>query len=253
IATSPSSSKVACLPPYAACVNVVSNAKCAAPFAQIRENIGVTSKSSITGLATVGAAQEPFLQPMVSMTTKYPSTTTAESATGLSQLSNRSRRSVRHRGKQASCPFCDRRYTYAAAVADHLESGRCPRAPGLNRDETYRFVRDKDPYGVITKKLIGWKGTVHYEVGDTCWNGHAYQCNLCRHEFNSLYALSQHVNSPRHQQVLYHCPNHRCRRPFTTIAALFNHLESECCQYATFDHVQNQVGDFFLSNRILRH
>jgi hypothetical protein len=70
----------------------------------------------------------------------------------------------------------------------------------LNRDETYRFVRDKDPYGVITKKLIGWKGTVHYEVGDTCWNGRAYQCNLCRHEFNSLYALSQHVNSPRRKQ-----------------------------------------------------
>ncbi|CAG9993162.1 unnamed protein product [Clonostachys byssicola] len=106
-------------------------------------------------------------------------------------------RSVRHRGKQASCPFCDRRYTYAAAVAGHLESGRCPRAPGLNRDQTYRFVRDKDPYGVITKKLIGWRGTVHYEVGDTCWNGRAYQCNLCLNEFNSLHALSQHVNSPR--------------------------------------------------------
>ncbi|VUC36371.1 unnamed protein product [Clonostachys rosea] len=86
-------------------------------------------------------------------------------------------RSTYHRGKQASCPFCHRHYTYAAA--------------------TYRFVRDKDPYGVITKKLIGWKGTVHYEVSDTCWNGIAYQCNLCHLEFNSLYALSQHVNSPR--------------------------------------------------------
>ncbi|KAK7219665.1 hypothetical protein V2G26_007668 [Clonostachys chloroleuca] len=173
------------------------------------------------------------------MTTKYPSTTTAESATGLSQPSNRSRRTSDRSVIAGNKPA-------APSATDVIP-------PGLNRDETYRFVRDKDPYGVITKRLIGWKGTVHYEVGDTCWNGRAYQCNLCPHEFNSLYALSQHVNSPRHQQVLYHCPNHRCRRPFTTIAALFNHLESECCHYATFDHVQNQVGDFFLSNRILRY
>lgn len=56
-------------------------------------------------------------------------------------------------------------------------------------------------------------------------------------------SLDQHLNSPIHKQNLYHCPNQKCGKEFVSLAALFNHLESEGCGYMRFEKVNKRVGD----------
>jgi hypothetical protein len=67
----------------------------------------------------------------------------------------------------------------------------------LNRDEIYRFVRSKDPNGVIAKKLIGWVGDSNdtYIVTDRCWNGSMWECYICHRKFGTSNGLKQHINS----------------------------------------------------------
>lgn len=85
----------------------------------------------------------------------------------------------------------------ATGVTTHVESGGCPGAPNMNRDEMFRFVRARDAQGVISNKLLGWEGSSTYEATGRSWNGEFYECYLCHREFNSLHGLNQHLNSPR--------------------------------------------------------
>ncbi|KAI2613858.1 uncharacterized protein GGS25DRAFT_21250 [Hypoxylon fragiforme] len=158
-----------------------------------------------------------------------------------------------HRGSDGIlCPFCKTGYATATGLAHHLEGGHCSRAPFLNRDEVYKVVRAKDPSGLISKKLLGWHGSERYEVTGNTWNGYAYECYLCHRDFKTLQGLSQHLNSPAHQQPLYHCPNRRnCGRDFKTLAAVMNHLESESCSFIRFEDVQKTVTDLVSSDRRL--
>ncbi|KAI1407043.1 hypothetical protein F5Y13DRAFT_195794 [Hypoxylon sp. FL1857] len=161
-------------------------------------------------------------------------------------------RSRIHRGKGIMCPFCKTGYATATGLAHHLEGGSCKQASFLNRDEVYKVVRSKDPTGVISKKLIGWHGSSSYEATDSTWNGSSYECYFCHRAFRNLNSLNQHLNSPIHQQALYHCPNRmNCGREFKTLAAVMNHLESESCAFARFETVQNTVGDIVSGNRRL--
>ncbi|KAI4863443.1 hypothetical protein F4820DRAFT_450015 [Hypoxylon rubiginosum] len=159
-----------------------------------------------------------------------------------------------HRGQTITCPFCKGGYTTATGLAHHLESGGCPRAPSLDRDGVYKAVRAKDPGGLISKKLIGWHGsTPTYEATSMAWNGRAYECYFCHRGFRQINSLNQHLNSPAHQQPLYHCPNRNgCGRDFKTLAAIMNHLESESCAFTRFETVQRTVGDIMSGNRLLR-
>ncbi|KAI0386063.1 hypothetical protein F5Y04DRAFT_163258 [Hypomontagnella monticulosa] len=159
-----------------------------------------------------------------------------------------------HRGTSIQCPFCKTGYTTATGLAHHLEGGNCSKASFLNRDEVYRIVRAKDPGGAISKNLIGWQGspTVTYSATDRAWNGDGWECYFCHREFNTCNGLNQHLNSPAHQQALYHCPNrNRCGREFKTLAAVMNHLESESCSFTRFENVQRTVGDIVSGNRLL--
>lgn len=94
------------------------------------------------------------------------------------------------------CPFCRRCFVTATGLATHLESGRCRNAPFLSRDAVYGIVRIKDPQGFISKRLLGWRGSSRYAASSASWNGDAFECVLCHREFNSLYGLNQHLNSP---------------------------------------------------------
>ncbi|KAK3689462.1 hypothetical protein B0T22DRAFT_461578 [Podospora appendiculata] len=157
-----------------------------------------------------------------------------------------------HRSQNIKCLFCVNTFTTATGVTTHLESGGCPNAPGLNRDDVYRLIRGKDPNGTISKNLIGWHGSETYEASDRTWNGSGYECYLCDRTFRQLAALNQHLKSPAHQQKLYHCPNRGCARDFKMLAALINHLESESCGFMRFDAVQRQMSDLVSSNRRIR-
>lgn len=161
------------------------------------------------------------------------------------------RNSSVHKGRQIQCPFCQANYTTATGVTHHVESGGCPAASNLNRDQIYRFIRSKDPNGVISKKLLEWHGSYECEVNEQAWNGYAYQCYLCDREFERLSSLNQHVNSPTHQQAIYHCPNRACRKDFKSLAGFVNHLQSESCGLLRFDQVQDSFGELIRGNRLI--
>ncbi|KAI1393973.1 uncharacterized protein F4822DRAFT_439807 [Hypoxylon trugodes] len=157
-----------------------------------------------------------------------------------------------HRGSSIQCPFCKTNYATATGLAHHLEGGRCSKASFLNRDQIYKAVRAKDPTGMISKKLIGWHGSTTYEATDKAWNGWAWECYLCNRTFNAKPGLDQHLQSPIHQQALYHCPDRNgCGREFKTLAAVMNHLESESCGYTRFENVQKSVSNIVSGDRRL--
>ncbi|POR35454.1 Uncharacterized protein TPAR_04355 [Tolypocladium paradoxum] len=154
-----------------------------------------------------------------------------------------------HRSYQVECPYCRNGYSSAGGLTNHLESGGCPDAPRLGRDQIYELVRSKDPNGLISKNLIGWTGSYRYEATEKTWNGYAYECYLCHRTFRLLSALNQHLESPMHQQPLYHCPNRRCRMDFKSLGGIINHLESEACGCTRFEVIQRTIGDYFTGNR----
>lgn len=151
-----------------------------------------------------------------------------------------------HRGATVGCPFCGTNFTTASGVSHHLESSSCPRARNLDRISIHRAIRQRDPHGVITERLLEWHDTGCNSQWNpsSAWNGYGYECYLCRREFSKPHSLRQHVNSPAHQAPLYYCPNNNGRcggKQFPTLAALFNHLESESCGFVKFNTVQKNV------------
>ena len=146
-----------------------------------------------------------------------------------------------HRGADVSCPFCKRAFTSASGVSHYLESGSCPNEPRANRESMFRALRQRDRNGIITNNLLEWhEGT--WSTKDT-WNGHTYQCYLCRRGFAAVGDLDSHLKSPAHMQEIYHCPNKvRCGSQFKSLAGMFNHLESESCGFIKFAGVQSNVG-----------
>lgn len=118
-----------------------------------------------------------------------------------------------HRVTVVACPFCKCGFVAASGVSHHLKTGSCTDMPGLDRNTIYRVVREHDPHGVITHKQLEWYGETH-----------------------------AHLNSPAHQQKIYHCPSRQCDRPSVSLAAMFNHLESESCGFVIFEKVQQDVN-----------
>ncbi|KAI1148929.1 hypothetical protein F4825DRAFT_432329 [Nemania diffusa] len=157
-----------------------------------------------------------------------------------------------HRGSTITCPWCKSTYTTAAGLAHHLETGSCPKATHLNRDELYKHVRHLDQDGLIANKLIGWQGSTIYEATKRAWNGKYYECYFCHRLFNYLDSLNQHLQSPAHQQKLYHCPNRiHCKKEFTTLAGVCNHLESESCSAMRFETVQRHFQGILGRDRLI--
>ncbi|KXX77140.1 Zinc finger X-chromosomal protein [Madurella mycetomatis] len=158
-----------------------------------------------------------------------------------------------HRGQQIQCPFCKGSFTTATGLTHHVEAGSCPNAAGLTRDTLYKFVRSKDPNSVITKNLIGWHGSTQYEANDQSynWERQGWECYLCHGIFRLLQSLNQHLNSPVHQENLYHCPNRNCGKESTTLAGIMNHLESESCGHTRFENVQRSIRGVVSGNKLI--
>ncbi|RYP80134.1 hypothetical protein DL769_002620 [Monosporascus sp. CRB-8-3] len=157
-----------------------------------------------------------------------------------------------HRGTNIQCPFCKQFYTSATGLSHHLETGSCPQAPFIDRDLIYKLVRRKDPNGLISKKLIDWQPSSRYEASGRAWNGDGWECYICHRVFDTRHGLNQHLNSPIHQQNLYHCPNRvGCGREFTSLAGVMNHLESESCGFTRFENVQNGIRNIVRGDRLI--
>ncbi|OOQ90548.1 zinc finger protein [Penicillium brasilianum] len=167
------------------------------------------------------------------------------------------RNSKIHRGTNVLCPFCKTAFVTASGLVHHIESGACPQAPVLDRATIIRMVQQSDPHGIITNKAIEApeQTAVQYQATSRAYNGTYWECYICHKFFNTSQALNQHLNSPVHRQKMYHCPNKRsCGKEFVTLAALFNHLESESCGLMRFERVQNiQQGfiDAVINRRVI--
>ncbi|KAI6768403.1 hypothetical protein HG531_010592 [Fusarium graminearum] len=161
-------------------------------------------------------------------------------------------RSRVHQGETQHCPFCGQSYVTAAGVFQHLENKGCSKAP-LNRAMVYEAVRSRDPNGTLTKKLLDWSKSIRFEATGRSLNAvtGAFDCSLCGASFNRLQSLTQHLQSPKHEQKLYHCPKKGCDRRFTTLAAVTSHLESEQCGFMRFEDVQEVVSRIFDPGRMI--
>lgn len=84
---------------------------------------------------------------------------------------------------------------------------------------------------------------MYYVATEQTYNcrARAYECYICNRHFHLLDGLNNHLNSPIHQEKIYHCPNSKCRRMFTVLVGLMSHLESGSCRYMRFRDVQRQV------------
>lgn len=150
-----------------------------------------------------------------------------------------------HQGTTVECPFCDYYFTTASGLAHHIESSACPEST-YDRLSLCRDVRKRDPGRQITEHLWGRdpEGITEQDLAAT-WNGDGYECSACDCVFDRAHSLLQHLGSAlAHRRELYHCPKKRCAKKFPSLAALFNHLESETCGFARFDNVQKNASGF---------
>ncbi|CAG8185560.1 unnamed protein product [Penicillium salamii] len=128
-------------------------------------------------------------------------------------------KSATHRGYDLECQYCDAEFVTASGVLHHLESCSCPGARDRVRNRLYRDIQELDTNGEITfGKLEGY----YYN----------WECMMCTREFNCADAVASHIL--RSHGWLYHCD---CDKRFVSLAALFNHLESESCNHISFEDV----------------
>ncbi|KAF2768635.1 putative zinc finger protein [Teratosphaeria nubilosa] len=158
-----------------------------------------------------------------------------------------------HRGANVPCPWCKTGFTSASGLFHYLETGSCPKATNVNRDTILKFIRQKDPGHTITKKLLSYDGdtTTTYSASNQALNGNYWECYLCHRQFNAKQAPNQHLNSPAHEQKVYHCPQGGCSKEFGALAQLFNHLESETRGFMRFEKVRHNVGNVLSSGRMI--
>ncbi|KAJ7075601.1 hypothetical protein B0H15DRAFT_652854 [Mycena belliarum] len=165
--------------------------------------------------------------------------------------------SALHRPKDIPCPGagCGLSFVTHSALVLHLESGRC--ASGSDRQFVNRRVREYDTQNLITdpaRLLTGPAGVgsvVRYSATSATWNGAEYECYLCHRGYRTLLALNQHLASPRHEEQIYVCPLTTCRQHFSTLSALFQHIESGRCGVSKFKVVQNTINGLVGGSRRL--
>lgn len=130
----------------------------------------------------------------------------------------------------------------SSALIQHFESGTCPSR--LTRAMVDRYVAEVDRGGVITdpaRLIRGPDGSVEapttrYWASEQSWNGSAYECYVCHHEFNALAHLNQHLSSGTHDSSTYRCPTAYggCGTQFTRLSGLCQHVESGQCGVSRF-------------------
>ncbi|CAG8111960.1 unnamed protein product [Penicillium salamii] len=136
-------------------------------------------------------------------------------------------KSATHRGYDLVCQYCCAEFVTPSGVLHHLESCSCPKRPDRSRNRFYRDIQRLDTDGEITFGRL---------ESESEW-----ECMICSQEFNCADAVASHILHSH--EGLYHCPNERdyCNKGFVSLAALFNHLESESCHYTSFEDVETYL------------
>jgi hypothetical protein len=158
--------------------------------------------------------------------------------------------SKHHQPATVRCPGrgCQRAFVSHGALLLHLESGAC--RSRMTRQKLNRLVVRADTNNYITnpaRLLTGPTGrfepparAVTWATGRS-WNGVVYACFLCNSTFKTLEGLNQHLQSPRHEDKIYRCPNSKCRAKFVTLSGLCQHVEGGSCGVRTFARVRNAM------------
>ncbi|KAH6884303.1 hypothetical protein BKA70DRAFT_1339598 [Coprinopsis sp. MPI-PUGE-AT-0042] len=76
-----------------------------------------------------------------------------------------------------------------------------------------------------------------YIPADFIHLGIPYACHLCFQTFRNVFALTMHMNSAAHDPDAFVCPNAKCRKQFTLISGLMQHIESGTCGLASRQEV----------------
>lgn len=133
-----------------------------------------------------------------------------------------------HRGTEVDCPYCDAEFVTASGVLHHLESDSC-QCSCKSRVRLYREIQKRDTTGRIAN---GSK------------EGYHWVCDWCGKSFISAEAVGSHLLSSVHDAEVYHCLNdpEECDKNFRSLAAMFNHLESESCGFTCFEDVPSYLN-----------
>lgn len=165
-----------------------------------------------------------------------------------------------HAPRNVKCPGrgCGRAFVSVSALILHAESGTCP--SGVTRAQVDAFVSRLDQQNIITNPALmiaGPDGTrqapqdSEYWATERSWNGYAYECFLCNGEYNTLRALNMHLQSPRHRQRIYRCPQRSCGIEYGALSSLSQHVESGSCGVRANRQVQNVMDNLTRNLRMI--
>jgi predicted SprT family Zn-dependent metalloprotease len=146
--------------------------------------------------------------------------------------------SATHKPKSFACPMrgCLASFVSLSALINHAEVGKCP--SGVKRwqidqwfahfDVSGTFTDRKRLTGVNTQNKYSLSPDIQYQASKQTWNGSAYECYICHSTFPALTHLNAHLASPAHAAKIYrYPPNGGCSRQFSTLSALFRHIEDQ--------------------------
>lgn len=138
------------------------------------------------------------------------------------------------------------------SIAHHIESGACHNISRHQVTAAVHSLKIAPPISISHRLTQGPSTTViSCHATELAYNFYvnAYECYLCHRNFWTLLALNQHLGSAAHDQDEFKCPE--CKRRFTLVSGLIQHIESEVCGLARFQQVQDEthqltmLEDFF--------
>lgn len=171
--------------------------------------------------------------------------------------------SSKHKARSIQCPGrgCDKTFLERSHLLLHLESGTCPSGATRHLIDKYATERDKDNVITNTGRLIQYpdgsylpRTEPQYWATHRSWNGSAYECVLCHHEYGTLPGLDQHLRSPAHADKIYRCPpaGNGCNTQFVALSALLQHIETSSCGVSRFRaRARDLVDDVSSKMRLL--
>jgi hypothetical protein len=123
--------------------------------------------------------------------------------------------------ENVACGGCSRSFKSGCDLAVHTESGFCSSRRDHNSINHLSLLMDKE--GLITEPVfIGGERPRGLIYGDM------FMCSSCRKKFRTKLSLKQHLESRVHEHELYICAE-SCHRRFSTLSALWRHVERGGC------------------------
>lgn len=108
----------------------------------------------------------------------------------------------------------------------------------MNLRKLHGLILNLDPQSLLTIPVVNPEEDYPVIVDQV--SGDSHRCDICSRVFRKAAGLKAHLKSPVHRVPIYHCVNspEQCDKQFVTLAALWNHLESESCGIMWFEDLE---------------